>query len=789
MKRLEKIISSVFLFLIGIVCSLEVSAQNRLQWITATVKKDAQNRIVEKVYVHTDKSHYVSGEILWLKVYGINRETNTPLDLSRICYIELLDTANHPVYQAKIAMQNAVGNGSIYLPQSINSGAYRLRAYTRFMKSLDPSGFFEKKITIVNLNKLVLNPKTADSSVVWEISFFPEGGNLVSGLENNVAYKVFSKNGLKDKVAGYLICDADTLKRFEPSVSGVGAFQFIPAHNKNYRAVLINNGQVVLNKELPAASGGGVALQVADMNDSYRVDLFSNGGNMFYSMIHSRGVIRNSNSIKIQNGSARFEIEKKELPEGISTLTIFDESGIPVAERLLFRYPSKDLALNLSASKQGFNSREQVDIRISSTTLKQADSAFLSMSVFRIDSLQTVPSIDIRSYLLLSSELRGTIDNPSLYVMENDEKSKSALNLLLLTQGWRRFNTGSILSRNAAPTSIPELQGHLVTGRVVDKLTKRPAEGVVVYISAPSPVTIFKTAVSDSAGFFKADLQNYYGAKHLVAQTQLNNYDITIDNPFSVAYQQPMYPLAQYSLNYPQTILKQNLGSEVQNVFAADLIQRVALPSFADTLSFYEKPDISYRLDRYTRFATMEETIREFISLVDVRTKNKEFDLRMVNTLKKEYFSNPPLNLVDGVPTFNFTKFFETDPAKISSVDLITQQYVLGNSVFDGVLNWKTYKPSLDNFKFDPQVLVLNYESLQLQREFYSPVYESAEQRSSHFPDFRNVLQWMPDIMLKSGSISTSFYTSDLPGRYAVVVEGLSSSGIPGVATAFFEVK
>jgi hypothetical protein len=164
--------------------------------------------------------------------------------------------------------------------------------------------------------------------------------------------------------------------------------------------------------------------------------------------------------------------------------------------------------------------------------------------------------------------------------------------------------------------------------------------------------------------------------------------------------------------------------------------------------------------------------------------------LHVINSQKKEYFPNAPLNLLDGVPVFNFTRFFDLDPLKVYSLDVVAQQYILGNSVFDGILNWKTYKPALTNYDFAESTLIINYEGLQLHREFYTPIYETNDQFESHLPDFRNVLQWEPGIFLNGKTaFKSNFYTSDLPGRYAVVVQGLSSGGAPGVGITYFEVQ
>ncbi len=791
MKQFEQFIFNGLIAVAFVTCFSSAAAQDKSSSIKALLENTAQHPTAEKVYVHTDKSYYVSGEILWMKVYIVHRNTNRPLALSKICYVELLDTVNKAVFQEKIAMNNATGSGSLFLSKSLNSGNYTLRAYTRLMTNLEPECFFEKKITIVNLNKLPgLSPVQSVSAGDFEIAFFPEGGHLVNGIENNVAFKIFSKKGSQTRFRGVLVSGNDTLKRFESSESTMGSFKLNPLSGRQYKAIMVTTEGAVFSSNLPEALEKGVAMQVTDLNNSYNVSITSSHDyKAFYAVIHSRGIIKSSQMHPSQNGTARFVLNKATLDEGVSAITIFDENGTPVSERLLFRYPTKDISLKISTPKTVFSNREKVEVEIASAALPQADSLLLSMSVFRIDSLQTLSPVDIRSYLLLASELKGKVENPSVYLSKNDDKARSAIDLLLLTQGWRRLNTKNILNRSQSGAVVPELQGHLVTGRVKNRENGQPVSGAVVYVSAPSLITVFKTAVSDSLGNFRADLQNYYGANRLIVQVPSGNYDIEVDDPFSKKFTQTLWPQLKHPSNHPSTVLQQHLSAEVQNTYNADMLQNLGLPGHADTAAFYQKPDVYYNLDKYTRFATIEETLREFVSLVDVRTRNKEVDLRVVNTFKKEYFPNAPLNLLDGVPVFNFARFFESDPFKMRSLDVVSQQYVLGNSVFDGVLNWKTYKPSLDNFKFDPGVLVLNYQSLQLEREFYSPVYEQPEQRSSHLPDFRNVLQWSPGIVSKGGYALTSFYTSDLPGRYAVIVEGLSTDGTPGVASTFFDVK
>jgi hypothetical protein len=115
---------------------------------------------------------------------------------------------------------------------------------------------------------------------------------------------------------------------------------------------------------------------------------------------------------------------------------------------------------------------------------------------------------------------------------------------------------------------------------------------------------------------------------------------------------------------------------------------------------------------------------------------------------------------------------------------------VIGPSAFDGVVSFTTYDGVFDGFELDPRLVAIDYPGLQLQREFYSPVYSSKEQIEGRLPDFRNTLLWSPSITTSvDGKASIRFYSSDLAGRYVVIVQGMSASGEFVYTTSSFEVK
>jgi hypothetical protein len=209
-----------------------------------------------------------------------------------------------------------------------------------------------------------------------------------------------------------------------------------------------------------------------------------------------------------------------------------------------------------------------------------------------------------------------------------------------------------------------------------------------------------------------------------------------------------------------------------------------------DTNSFYVVPDEKYMLDDYTRFITMEEVIREYVKSSNVVKRRDKFQLYLFDLPHDRFFEQEPLILIDGVPFFDTDEFFQQDPKKIKRLDLINREYALGDQVFNGIINATTYQGDLSGIQINNHATVLDYPGIPEQRKFFTPEYETEKQISSHHPDFRTLLYWSPEIKSGvDGKNIISFYTSDLPGNYAVIVQGLSENGIPGSQLLLFNVK
>ncbi len=764
---------------------------------TALVNSLSQRAAVikEQLYAHTDKNFYITGELLWFKIYAVDAIFHKPIDLSKVAYVELLDTANKPVVQAKVALKNGDGNGSLYLPVSIASGSYKLRAYTNWMKNFDAAAFFEKNITVVNVQKLtVANRKAA--AYKYEVQFFPEGGNLVNGLQSKVAFKVSNQRGKGIAFGGALIDNGDTLLSFKPEQTGIGSFNFMPVQGHTYKAWIQPEEGNKMLIDLPSAVEDGYVMHVKeDVDSNVSISIQSNIGSAgeVYVVVQAGEKVSAAKKAALQKGKAAVVIPLSALPDGISAITVFDERAYPVCERLYFKQPQQKLQLSLNSDQPVYGVRKKVTVTIHTNDDKSSnDSTNMSMAVYRVDSLQSLDNTTIDAYLLLTSGLHGTVEDPAYY-LKGDKNAKAAVDNLLLVNGWRKFRSQPSLP-DAAPLLrfAPEYNGHIITGKVVNLRTGQPQPNIPAYLSVPGTRTQFYPSASDSSGLVKFETNNFFGSSRIVVQTneQLDSgYSINIDDPFSHAFSATALPAFTLPESAPNTLLEHSISMQVERIYTGDKINRFnALP--ADTAAFYLHADKKYKLDDFTRFTTLEEVLREYVELVNVTKREGRYHFPVYDFAGKKMFDSDPLVLIDGVPVFNLNRFITYDPLKINRLEVVNKRYFLGSAVFDGILNWQTYNGDLADFDLDPRAVILDYEGLQLQREFYSPRYETEAAAEGHLPDFRNVLYWSPAIRTAGGKEEQySFYTSDLPGRYVAVLQGITLSGLCGSAMLTFEVK
>ena len=736
-----------------------------------------QSDLQEKIYAHADKNFYLAGEICWFKLYCVDASFHKPLNMSKVAYTEILNDKNKPVLQAKISLQDGFGNGSFLLPVDLASGKYRLRAYTNWMKNFSPNYFFEKELTIVN-PRYFTGKDSVKQKTAYRINFFPEGGNLVYGLKSRVAFSVTDQNNRGVSCEGLIVNDkTDTLLKYRTLKFGNGSFVFTPEAGRTYEAVtILPDGEKIIQR-LPTAFSGGYVMRL-DEADQHMLKITVQGSSSadnssaIYLFVHTRGVVKAVLNSQLQNGSASFSIDKTKLGDGISQFTVFNAERIPVCERIYFKFPEKRMELKLSTDNQQYVNRGKINIHIRSAGQNGVPlPANCSIAVYQTDSLQEMDPMNIDNWLWLSSDLEGAVESPGYYFSNKGAGTEEAMDNLMMTRGWRRFRWEDIRqNKKPAFKFVPEYTGHIIKGKVTDSATGVPAQGIAVYLSSPGVLLQFRTAVSDANGLIHFDMKDFYSSGELILHTRDlkdSGLNIEILNPFFDKYaEKPGSRFSQTEIS-PGVLMNYHVAQQVQHQYAANSINKFKIPAI-DTLPFYGKPDVSYFLDDYTRFTTMEEVLREYVAPVTLPIRNGKYEMRVLNMNKEHvFFEAPPLVLLNGVPVFDFNRIINYDPLNVKRLDIVTRPWYYGNMAFSGILNFVGYDSHMQEFELDPHTVVIDYAlgfGSRERAEFCSILHGPMVRRSRRTADCR---------------ISESFYTGPRIFKPMQMAKKTSISTVP----------
>jgi hypothetical protein len=782
--KIKNVHIALILFLFQLLILEKTEAQEiDLKERFESIQKD---NFQEKIYLHTDQDFYVCGETIWFKIYCVDGSSHHSINVSKIAYVEIINAESKAVIQAKIEIKDGFGNGHLILSESLTSGNYNIRAYTNWMKNFHPDFYFEKQIILINsLENISIPAKSHEDDL--RMAFFPEGGNLVENIESSVGFQIL-KNGLGIQATGSIVNQfGQVVSSFSTLNYGMGNFSFSPKVNENYKAILKLENGIEKSFDLPKVASQGYVLKLSETDKNLSIQIQGNLEDDVYLLNHTRGVLNSINQLKLKDGKAHISIDKTNIGDGITHFTLFNFEKKPVCERLYFKFPEKMFYPQVLTDKKRYNPREKIEIDIKSNNIESSTN--MSIAVYRIDSSLVIDKTNITNYLWLTSDLTGIIENPNYYFENEGIGRADDLNNLMLCHGWRRFNW----EQESLPSFefLPEIEGHLLKARITNTFTNTTASNTQVFVSAMGKETQFATALSDMKGYATINFNNFHTENELIVQNNgsidsLKNIEVL--NPFSNQFSQRFSTTSTLYSRIPNIEQKHN-GVQIAKAFPIPPSEPIP-PFLNGHAPFYGKPDFTYQLDDYVRFPLMEDVLREYVAPVLVRKKANDYSLFVFNPDVGHTYETEPLILLDGTPIFNANAIMNYNPFKVEKLEIVDKQYYFRNLAFNGILNFKTYSGKMEDFKFGPKTIIIDYEGLQKQREFHSPIYETDTQKKNRLPDFRQLMYWNPNISIDQlDKKRLNFYTSDLTGNYIIEIEGINRNSETGTGTAFFEVK
>ena len=437
------------------------------------------NKVVpqEKVYLHFDNMGYFENETLWFKAYVTRTDNGHLSDLSKVLYVELLNPSGDIVKTCKYPVGSlGVSHGDIKLDSLLTSGYYEVRAYTRYMTNWGTNAVFSRVFPIFKAPKkegdysdLTIrtmhfeardpNNRTSDDSLYQKaiddgiytrdllktisVKFYPEGGDLIAGKKCRVAMLAVDDNGHPHEGEGFVMNEkGDVLASVKTDTLGRGLFEIVPDTGKltfQMRNLRKSERRGVQYFELPQAKKEGCTLSVDAVSEQMLATLQCSdgicGSMLGYVLMHNGNIYRCDTLTA--SPLMEIELDREAMPEGVNQMTVFDSRGAIMAERLFFLCPKPDKgdSIRVTAITQRLKPCGKVEME-----LKTRPNANLSFSAMDAKTMTNGKQGNMKTWMLLSSEVRGYIRNVDYYFEADDKEHRQNADLLMLTQGWRRYD-------------------------------------------------------------------------------------------------------------------------------------------------------------------------------------------------------------------------------------------------------------------------------------------------------------------------------------------------------------
>jgi hypothetical protein len=430
---------------------------------TSKLKTLINDHIIEKAYLHFDHPYacYVAGDEVYFKAYVTMGELHQPSAISQILHVDLIDKNNIIINSISLLLNNGSGWGDFMLPETLQKGSYRIRAYTDWMRNEKQPNFFEQYLSV---SSQINNTRLAESAIAGtqpNLQFFPEGGNLVSRVPSKVAFKAVGPDGLGISFKGVIVDNLNAeVTKIVPTHLGMGEFDLRPEQGKTYSAkvTFANGSQSVV--ALPLAEQKGITLALDNTTDPNKIAIEIKANQAYYRenlnkdlilIIYEGGSIRTVKT-KLDNPVLGLDLKTSDYRTGILQVTLLSQTGEPLNERLAFVHGNDLLNLSVTTNKEQFAKRENVALIVRAKN-KDGNPVNGSFSISVIDESKILVDENtensILSYLLLTTDLKGYVEKPNYYFANVTGETRRDLDVLMLSQGYRRFSSKQLLNDNS----------------------------------------------------------------------------------------------------------------------------------------------------------------------------------------------------------------------------------------------------------------------------------------------------------------------------------------------------
>ncbi|MBO9154307.1 TonB-dependent receptor plug domain-containing protein [Chitinophaga sp. GCM10012297] len=645
-----------------------------------------------------------------------------------------------------------------------------------------------------------------------DLQFLPEGGTLVEGLPANMAFKAVNEFGKAADVQGIVMDDkGNTVARFSSYHFGMGSFSFTPESGRRYEAHITSPKGISRRYVLPVAAEQGLVMHFNRKSEGLVLGLRSTNRQRVRIAGFSRERLLFEKITDLDAGNTEVAVDTSRFPAGIARFTVLDMAGLPLAERVVFLQANKTLRISLTPDKPTYLPREKVTLKIKTeNAAKQAVPSNLSLAVVD-DKLWTFADDKqhhILAWLLMNSELSGKVEEPNFYFKENEPKALPALDLVMLTHGYRYYEYTQQTENDDRLHFLPE-QTNALNGVLLDTANK-PVAGRIYLLNARNSGRNDKVAfmeTKEDGQFYFSGLrpaEQYYVIARSRKKGERVHVSVTSKGFGSVMLPAPREKAALFMSDTLASAedgfinmaavrseekqlagLLNDLDKGTKNleevvVIAMGMARKVSSTGTAvaviSGMELSAQQDIATLLSgRLTGVQAAEPTSAIAGGRVMIRGQS---------TLAG---NNQPLVVIDGVPaSMNSLRIDPNDILNITVLKDAAATAIYGCMAANGVIliqsrRWqksirlKLYKPG----DYMAQMVWQDKPVFVVAKKFYSPVYASV--KTAVRDDFRETLYWNPVIQTnRDGEAVVSFYNSDATTTFRAIAEGIGYTGEPG---------
>ncbi len=783
---------------------------SQAQRFDSTLAKLDREYKQEKMYLHFDRSAYTPGETIWFKAYLFSG--NYPSLVSKTMYAELMDAKGNVLERKSLPVTISCAAGSFDIPLNLNSLNVYIRAYTKWMLNFDSSFLFTKAIPIINTkqvsNKSIPSSQKTSTAITTQqptffLQFFPEGGDLVQNVNSRVAFKATDARGMPANISGNIVDNSGKkIVSFANVHDGMGSFELQPLAGVVYKAEWKDNTGKLHEALLPPAKQNGVVLEVN--NNSNQIEFTirrSANATLPYPYVYVIAQMNQQLLYRAKVNLSKVETASGIMPSaslaaGIVQLTVFTPDEKPLAERITFiNQPVSSFITDLNAALKDMGKRKKNVIQID---VPDTIATNLSVAVTDVALDPVQQGENIFSNILLTSDIKGYVHNPGYYFSSDADSVQDNLDLVMMTNGWRRFNWDNVLA-NRWPKILYTPDNYLsIEGQVsgLNKILLASKEINAVIEFKDKKREFLNTPVSANGHFIFPEMIFYDTAKFFYQFNNDKNKTLTsrgifeIKNNFlrtNLKLQPDSFLLS--GITRPDTIA-QAKNIEIYKEQLSDLELQKVKTLKEVTITGKKKSKQEIIDEEYTSGLFSGGDSRIFLPEDDPAFLSSQTILDYLNGrvagLQISVAGTDATLTWRGSKTALFMNEIEQQDASL--IQSISMSEVAMVKVFPppffgaigagagGAIAVYLKKGSSGN-QLSKGLDYINIPGYSPVKEFYSPDYSKTDQIS--FNDYRKTLYWNPFVITDKTHrrIFLTFYNNDITKKMKVIIEGCNEDG------------